>query len=268
MAHSPGVSCTMSDLLTASNLVVTVDGKRIVDDVSLDQPAGTVTAVIGPNGAGKSTLLGVLSADRLATSGIVRFGDVPSDALSPLERARHRAVLRQTRAFDVPFPVWDVVQMGRHPYQRDPENSKAIDEATVEEALEQCDVLEFRDRVFSSLSGGEQARVSMARVLAQKTPLVLLDEPSGALDVGHEVLLLRQLRRLADEGRGVVAVFHDLNSAAAVADRVVLLHHGRLIAAGQPWDVLRSDVLSDVYGQQLAVLNHPFRDIPLVLPNA
>lgn len=257
----------MTDLLSATDLVVTIDGKQIIDNVSLSQSAGSVTAVIGPNGAGKSTLLAVLAADRPTTSGSVRFGEADAGLLSPLDRARHRSVLRQTRAFDIPFTVWDVVMMGRHPYRRDPSNSRAADDRAVTDALERCDVLDFRDRVFASLSGGEQARVSMARVLAQESPLVLLDEPSGGLDVGHEVLLLKQLRLLAEQGCGVVAVFHDLNSAAAVADRIVVLHKGRLVATGTPREVLVDHTISEMYGQPLRVLDHPFRDIPLVLPD-
>ncbi|MBT8201637.1 MAG: ATP-binding cassette domain-containing protein, partial [Acidimicrobiia bacterium] len=167
---------------------------------------------------------------------------------------------------DIPFTVWEVVMMGRHPYRRDPDNSAATDDSAVAESLERCDVLELRDRIFSSLSGGEQARVSMARVLAQSTPLILLDEPSGGLDVGHEVLLLRELRNLAKQRRGVIAVFHDLNSAAALADRVILLHRGRVAGQGTVEQVMDENTLSEVYGQPLRVLTHPFRDIPLVLP--
>ncbi len=256
----------MTELLRAEAVKVVIGKAVLVDHISITQREGSITAVIGPNGAGKSTLMSVLAAERRPSSGTVEYLGFDASTLSLLERARHRSVLTQTRPFDVPFTTWEVVMMARHPHRRDPNNSPASDEEAVIAALKACDVFEFRHRVFASLSGGEQARVSIARVLAQETPLVLLDEPAGGLDIGHGMVLLRQLRNLAGHGAGVIAVFHDLNAAAAVADWLVLLDRGREMAGGSPHEVLRADLLSEVYQEPLRVIDHPFHDRPLVLP--
>lgn len=256
----------MNDLVRAEGVAVEIGRALLVEGISITQTEGLVTAIIGPNGAGKSTLMSVLAADRRPSAGTVEYLGFDVASLSFLERARHRAMLSQARPFDIPFTTWEVVMMGRHPYRRDPDNSPDADEAAVTSALKACDVFEFRQRVYASLSGGEQVRVSIARVLAQEAPLVLLDEPAGGLDIGHEMLLLRQLRRLADHGTGVIAVFHDLNAAATVADRLVLMSGGRKVVSGSPTEVLQADLLSEVYQEPLRVIDHPFRDRPLVLP--
>ena len=253
------------DLLEATQLEYRVGPAVLVDGVSLRVSPGELVAVIGPNGAGKTTLLRILSGDLEPAGGRVMLGGEGLDRLSHEERALRRAVLAQHPLPDIPFTARAVVTLGRHPHRRNPGNSAAHDARAVVDALERTDAVHLADRSFATLSGGERTRVTLARVFAQSTPLVLLDEPTAALDVGHQELVMTDLRRRASGGTGVLAVLHDLNTAATYGDRLVLMSEGRLVAEGPPRVVLRDTVLSEVYRHPLRVIDHPFRDAPLVL---
>ncbi len=164
----------------------------------------------------------------------------------------------------MPFTVRDVVLMGRHPHrhaQLDPVDHDQI----VDAAMEQTDVAHLATRPITSLSTGERQRVGLARVLAQQTPVLLLDEPTSALDIGHQEAVMRLLSRTAASGTAVLAVLHDLNLAAAHADRVVLMEEGRVRSSGPAAAVLVDTTLTDVYRQPMRVIRHPDRDCPLVL---
>ena len=240
-------------------------GPILVHDIDLTIASGEVVAVVGPNGAGKTTLLRLLAGDLAASTGTVAvMGDsVPT---VPIERlALRRAMLAQRTTTDVPFTVGDVVAMGRHPHRRDAGNSAAVDHATVRSAMERTDVAHLEGRTFATLSGGEQTRVSLARVLAQDTPIVLLDEPTDGLDLHHQEQVMAEVARLGETGKAVVAVLHDLNHAARRATRIIVLHRGSAVADGPPGAVLTDRLLSDVYRQPIKVVPHPFRDCPLVL---
>ncbi len=255
----------MNPLVEARRVGVRRGSATLLMEVDVAVRPGELVAAVGPNGAGKTTLLRVLAGDLSPTSGTVRLAGSPLGEVTGRERSRLRAVLPQHRPADIPFTTWEVVMMGRHPHRRDPANSAAADAAAVTAALQATDTADLAGRRYASLSGGEQARVALARVLAQETPLVLLDEPTAGLDVGHEELVLGGLRRLADGGRGVFTVLHDLNAAARHADRILLLERGRAATAGPPAEVLDAAVLSRIYAQPMRVIPHPFRDCPLVL---
>ena len=248
--------------LRAEGVTVELGGRRAVDEVDLEVHAGEVLALVGPNGAGKSTLLGVLSGERAATSGRALIGDRPIRSIEPLELARMRAVLTQDNAVSFPFLVGQVVEMGRSPWNRTANREE--DTAIIADALERTDVSHLLGRRFTQISGGERARVSLARVLAQDTPVVLLDEPTAALDLRHQEDVLRIARDLASYGRTVVVVLHDLSLAGAYADRVALLEKGRLRAVGTPAEVLTEQLISEVYGVEVEVLLRDGR--PLVIP--
>ena len=249
-------------MIRAESVTIALGGRPVVHEVSLEVASGELLALVGPNGAGKSTLLSALSGERLPDAGRVHIDDRPADALAPLELARIRSVLTQDNTVSFPFRVAEVVEMGRSPWARTPEAE--ADEAAIAAALDRADVAHLVERRFTELSGGERARVSLARVLAQDTPVVLLDEPTAALDLRHQEDVLRIARELAAEGRTVVVVLHDLSLAGAYADRVALLEDGRLRALGAPVEVLTEPLVSEVYRLSVEVLVRDGR--PLVIP--
>jgi iron complex transport system ATP-binding protein len=251
------------DLLAeADSLHVRLGEREVLRGVDVAVRAGEVLALVGPNGAGKSTLLGALAADLPAARGVVRIHGRPATQWTAPELALRRAVLPQAATLSFPFTVAEVVRMGRAPHDSCP----AEDDLTVAEAMAATEVGAFATRPFSALSGGERARVALARVLAQRAPLLLLDEPTAALDLRHQELVLRLCRERAAAGDAVVAVLHDLGLAAAYAHRVAVLCAGRVAADGPPAEVFTERLLTDVYDQPVEVLTHPRTGALLVHP--
>ncbi|GAA0386413.1 heme ABC transporter ATP-binding protein [Micromonospora gifhornensis] len=250
--------------LRVERLGIRRDARPILSDVSLTVRAGELLALVGPNGAGKSTLLAAICGDLAPAAGTIEFAGRPLTRWAPVELARLRAMLPQRATMSFPFTVAEVVAMGRAPWAGT--RLAAEDDDAVAEALRLTGMQTFAGRVFSALSGGEQARVALARVLAQRTPMLLLDEPTAALDLHHQELVLRLARDRAQQGGSVVIVLHDLGLAAAYADRIALLAGGRLVADGPPDAVLTADRLSEVYQHEVEVLPHPHTGVPLVLP--
>jgi len=244
-----------------------IGSATLVDGVDLEVGEVDFVSVVGPNGAGKSTLLRLMAGDLEPTSGAVSLaGHAPTD-LGADRLSRLRAVLRGDADDRIPFSVRTVVTLGRHPYRRDPANSAARDDEVVADALAATEITHLADRVVSTLSTGERTRVAIARVLAQDPPIVLLDEPTTALDLGHQEATMALLHGVARQGRTVVAVLHDVNAAAAYTNRIVVMDRGRIRAAGSPAEVLDDDLLSDVYREPIRVVPHPFRDTPMVVPS-
>jgi iron complex transport system ATP-binding protein len=235
----------------------------VLHGVDVTVRAGEVLALVGPNGAGKSTLLGALAADIPAADGVVRILGRPATEWSAPDLALRRAVLPQSASLSFPFTVEDVVRMGRAPWAA---TAPDDDDRAVAEAMAQTEVTAFAPRLFSALSGGERARVALARVLAQRAPLLLLDEPTAALDLKHQELVLRVCRERAAAGDAVVVVLHDLGLAAAYAHRVAILRAGRVAADGPPEEVFGDQLLSEVYDQPVEVLPHPRTGALLVTP--
>ncbi|ATQ27855.1 heme ABC transporter ATP-binding protein [Rhodococcus ruber] len=240
-------------------------GERVVlDGVDLEVRVGEVLALVGPNGAGKSTLLAALAGDHPVAAGEVTVGDRPLAEFSAAALARRRAVLPQQHAVGFAFTALQVVRMGRAVWARTDRSRE--DETTVAAALAEADVTHLAHRPFPALSGGERARVALARVLAQDTQTLLLDEPTAALDLGHQETVMQVVRGRADAGTAVVVVLHDLNLAAAYADRVCVLAGGRVAADGPPAQVLTGELLTRVYHYPVRVHPHPGTGAPLVLP--
>ncbi|MFI5862338.1 heme ABC transporter ATP-binding protein [Streptomyces sp. NPDC051546] len=257
----PGPGAPLAEV---TDLRLRLGGREVLAGIGLTVRAGEVLALVGPNGAGKSTLLAALSGDLAATSGEVLIDGRPVGGWPAPELALRRAVLPQSAELAFPFPVADVVRMGRAPWAGT--GSADGDEEAVAGAMAATEVTGFAARPFSGLSGGERARVALARVLAQGAPLLLLDEPTAALDLRHQELVLRICRDRAAAGDGVVVVLHDLGLAAAYADRVAVLHEGRIAVDGPPAEVFEDGLLSRVYRQPVEVLPHPRTGAPLVVP--
>ncbi|GAA0602955.1 heme ABC transporter ATP-binding protein [Streptomyces crystallinus] len=263
----PGPAAPGEVLAEARGLRVRLGGRVVLDGVSVAARAGQVLALVGPNGAGKSTLLGALAGDLAASAGEVLIAGRPLADWAPGELALRRAVLPQAAALSFPFPVEEVVRMGRAPWAgvRAARGEDADDEV-VAAAMAATEVAAFAARPYAALSGGERARVALARVLAQRAPVLLLDEPTAALDLRHQELVLRLCRERAGAGDAVVVVLHDLGLAAAYADRVAVLHAGAVAVEGAPAAVFGEELLSRVYRQPVEVFPHPETGVPLVVP--
>ena len=250
--------------LDAHGVTFSVRGQALLRDVSIHVAPGSVTAIIGPNGAGKSTLLGVLAGDIHPSHGSVTIAGKPLRSYSVAELARRRSVMLQQSAVAFSYTVREVVSMGRSAWNRD----DALDDNTIVDlALAQTDSTRFASRDVTSLSGGEQARAALSRVIAQDAPIVLLDEPTASLDIAHQELVLGLAGSLARAGGAVVIVLHDLDAAATHADHVVMLVDGQVAAAGTPADVMTSEILSTVYGHPIDVIDHPVTGRRLVVPS-
>uniref|UniRef100_A0AAU2K0M7 Heme ABC transporter ATP-binding protein n=1 Tax=Streptomyces sp. NBC_00049 TaxID=2903617 RepID=A0AAU2K0M7_9ACTN len=262
--HIPARPAPGTALAEIVDLRVRLGQREVLSGIDLTAHSGEVLALVGPNGAGKSTLLAALAADLPAASGEVRIDGRPVGDWSAPDLALRRSVLPQSAALSFPFPVEEVVRMGRAPWAGTP--FADADEEAVAAAMAATEVTGFAARPFSALSGGERARVALARVLAQGAPLLLLDEPTAALDLRHQELVLRICRERAEAGDAVVVVLHDLGLAAAYADRAAVLHDGRIAAAGPPAEVFEDALLSRVYRQPVEVLPHPRTGAPLVVP--
>ncbi|MFI1100088.1 heme ABC transporter ATP-binding protein [Streptomyces melanogenes] len=266
----PGRAAPGEILAEACGLRVRLGGRTVLDGVSVRARAGEVLALVGPNGAGKSTLLGALAGDLAGCGGEVRIAGRPVADWSPGDLALRRAVLPQSAALSFPFPVEEVVRMGRAPWAgiggTAGEDTEDTDDVVVAAAMAATEVAPFAGRPYAALSGGERARVALARVLAQRAPVLLLDEPTAALDLRHQELVLRLCRERAGAGDAVVVVLHDLGLAAAYADRVAVLHAGAVAAEGAPAEVFRAELLGRVYRQPVEVFPHPETGVPLVVP--
>jgi len=227
--------------------------KRLVDTLSLDVPAGKVTAILGPNGAGKSTLLSLMAGDRRPGGGEVRFGDQSLSDLSSRTLARRRAVMAQSVPVEFPYTVAEVVELGLLPWDGKPPSDER---AALSDLL---DLGPLWHRRYPTLSGGERQRVQFARALVQLAGqgegcALLLDEPTSALDLRHQHELLCLAQQVAARGVAVAVVLHDIALALAHSDHAVMLNGGRLVAAGPTAETLTSVTLSDVYNLAVQVV--------------
>jgi len=228
--------------------------RTVTADVSVDLPAGSWLAIIGPNGAGKSTLLksivGVVEYD-----GEILLDGAPASALSTRDRARALAYAPQTPNLPDRLTVTDYVLLGRTPHLAPLAREGRADLAVVAEALTRLDLTELADRPLHTLSGGERQRTVLARVLAQQSKLLLLDEPTTGLDIGHAQALLELIDRLrVEDGATVVSTLHDLTLSAQYAERLLLLDAGAVVAAGTPAEVLTRETIERHYDASVEIL--------------
>lgn len=254
-------------MLKIQNLSASYHEHRVLHDVSFDVNNGEVLALIGPNGAGKSTIIRAASGV-IASTGNIRTNGDDFHKLTPIQRARHIAVVPQAISLPPAFTVWETVLMGRTPYLGFLGHASSLDDELARHALSRVNALALSDRRVGELSGGEAQRVLLARALCQSTPILLLDEPTAHLDLQYQVSLLELIRELAHkENLAVLVALHDLNLAAHFADRVALLVGGHLKAIGSPREVLTAELISEAYCLPVKVAEHPFVDAPLVLPD-
>lgn len=234
-------------MITAQKLSVELGGRLVLDNVEFSAAGSSVSVVLGPNGAGKSTLLKALLG-LVDYRGSARCLDRELRELRPEQRAHALAYVPQRSRLQSELTVANVVAMGRFAHQNWLASMRASDHAAVVEALTMADALDLAKRHFNELSCGEQQRVLIARAVATEAPVILLDEPTAAMDIAHVLSLLALLRRLAERGKCVVVVMHQLEEARQCADRCYLLHHGRVIASGGVDAVIADEPLRQAYG--------------------
>jgi ABC-type cobalamin/Fe3+-siderophores transport system ATPase subunit len=258
-------------MLRVERLSVSYGTRHVLNNVSLEVHSSEILAVIGPNGAGKSTLVRALSGVVKVETGQISIdkNGIHYDllTLSPMQRALSLAVVPQAASMPPAFTVWETVLMGRTPHLNFLGQVSTNDETIARLALQKVDALDLSERRVGELSGGEQQRVLLARALTQSTPILLLDEPTSNLDLHYQVGFMETVRMLAHQDElAVLVALHDLNLAARYADRVALLVGGEIIASGTPQQVLTPELISTAYHLPVQVIQHPFADVPLVLP--
>lgn len=230
-----------------------------VDGVTVDIRAGALVAILGPNGSGKTTLLRLLVGGSKPARGAAFVGGRDLAEWNRRELARHLAVVPQIEHVAFPVTVGDLVAMGRYPHLGPWGSAGEVDHKAMEGAMDRCGVLDFKHRAFQSLSGGERQRVRIARALAQEPAVLVLDEPTAALDMRYEMAIFRLLRKLrAEEGVTVVLVTHNVNLAARFADRLILMKEGRVAVDGPPEDVITPEHIAAVFGWPVSVIEQPF----------
>lgn len=262
-------------MLEARRASYAVNGRRLVEEIDLCLRPGKLVVLVGPNGAGKSTLLRLLAGEIAPSSGRLLIDGRDISSVPAAQLARRRAVVPQSTALSFPFTVREVVLLGATvPGFATPR--PAIDAAAIE-AIASVGLSGFENRPFTQLSGGERQRVHIARALLQLAvadgsrgdfAALLLDEPTANLDLAHQMTVLSEARRQARSGRAVLAILHDLNLAAAYADEMMLMSRGRVAARGQAVDVIRDELLSNVYGCAVRTNVTPRNGAPFVLPQA
>lgn len=254
--------------IRAENVEITLGGSEILRKAGIDVRNREFVGVIGPNGSGKSTFLKCIYRVLKPDSGNIEIDGAPISTLSVRETAKKLAVLSQHNYYNFEFTVQDIVLMGRSPHKRMMERDTQKDYDIVDQSLKKVGMLEFKNRVFSTLSGGEQQRIILARALAQQTDCLILDEPTNHLDIKYQLQILDVVKGL---GVTVLSAFHDLNIAAMYCDRICAIEGGRVVATGTPTEVLtpvlikrlyevEADVRTEANGQ-INIVYHPLKRI-------
>lgn len=257
MAAKTGGILKAKHPLVAEHINVTWQQRHLIDNVSMYLEEGEILGLIGPNGAGKSTLLKVL-AQLTAYRGDVEYKGQKLRDLNVQERARTIAYLQQSAEVSWPISVRDYVALGRFPYQRYRlrQQKQTCDQQVITAAMQQTGLSHLASRRVHQLSGGEFARVRLARTLAVEAPLLLADEPVAVLDPFHQLQVMELLKALCHKGKSIIVVLHDLTLASRFCDRLLLLNEGRLVAAGEPRKVLTPANLQQVYKVKAMVGEH------------
>lgn len=254
--------------IQAQNISVRLAGFNLLRQISLTIQSGQVTAVVGPNGAGKSSLIKVLTGELKPTVGQVLLNDKNLDQWPNREKANILAVLPQQSELNFPFTASEVVALGRIPQQ----TGYKKDQQIIDDALQFVDAGYLQKRLYTEMSGGEKQRVQLARVLAQiwepsqlGHQFLVLDEPTSAFDLSHQLMTLEIVKSLAARDIGVLMVIHDLNLASRCADNLVVLNQGAIAAQGRPDEVLSEALVNKVFGVQSTISQHPVSETPMVI---
>jgi iron complex transport system ATP-binding protein len=255
-------------MLSIHNLCVSYHKNPILHHIDLDLKEGEILSVVGPNGVGKSTLIRAISGVIKLDAGEIKKEDQDITHLPPDLRARYIAVVPQARHLPGDYTVHQTVMMGRTPYLGWLGSVGTRDQIVVDQTLQQTELEPFSERLVGELSGGEQQRVLLARALAQKTPVLLLDEPTAHLDLQHQTSILNLVKTAVSENHlAVLMVLHDLNLVTLYADRVALMVAGKIQCIGTPEAVLTSENIEYAYHVKVHIIPHPVYGTPLILPD-
>jgi len=255
-------------LLAARNTTLGYDGHPVITDLDLQIPPRSFTVIVGPNGCGKSTLLRAMARLLRPMAGQITLDDADIRSRHSRALARTIGLLPQSAVAPEGITVVDLVSRGRYPYQGFLRQWSNEDERAVREALQATSTQDFAHRRVGELSGGQRQRVWIAMVLAQETPVLLLDEPASFQDIAHQLELLDLCARLDRSGRTLVAVLHDINQAARYASHLVAMRDGAILAQGLPTDILTAETVEAVFGVRARVIADPEAGTPLIVPLA
>ncbi|MFE0176188.1 ABC transporter ATP-binding protein [Streptomyces sp. NPDC059002] len=256
----------MTARLTAREITLRYGDRVVSTRLSLDVPDGAFTAIVGPNACGKSTLLRALVRLLRPDGGRVEFDGREVGGFPAKQLAKQLGFLPQDPQAPEDIKVRQLVGRGRFPHQSLLALWSTEDEEAVVDAMAAAGVADLADRSVQALSGGQRQRVWMAMVLAQRTPYLLLDEPTSFLDITHQYQLLGLLAELRDQGRTVIAVLHDINQACRFADHLVAMKDGRVVAEGDPTDIVDAVLIKDVFDLPSVIIPDPVTDTPMVVP--
>lgn len=258
----------MTHRLRAETVTLKYDERTVARDLSVSIPDASFTVIVGPNACGKSTLLRALSRLLKPSAGkiVLDGGDIAS--LPAKETARRLGLLPQSSIAPEGITVADLVARGRYPHQSFLRQWSEADEAAVAQAMASTKITELANRPVDELSGGQRQRVWIALVLAQDTPILLLDEPTTYLDISHQIELLDLLAQLNKQGRTVVAVLHELNHACRYASHLIAMRDGAVMAQGNPSEIVNEALVADVFGLASMIIPDPVSGTPLIVPKS
>ncbi|WP_112312611.1 ABC transporter ATP-binding protein [Pseudogemmobacter bohemicus] len=266
-ASNPGYETgSGAGLIAVRSLSVLRGGRQVLHDLTLEIRPAALTVLIGPNGCGKSTLLKTIARLLPPSSGGVSIGGRPLDRLGGREAARAMALLPQSPVLPEGLRVRDLIALGRHPWRGLLRSWSPEDDAAIARAMAETGVTTLADRPVEALSGGQRQRCWIAMVLAQETGILMLDEPTTWLDLSVQMEIMAILARRAKAGATVLVVLHELNLAAAFADRMVMMKDGRILADGPPDAVMTAETLAAIFGLSADILQDPLTGRPVCLP--
>lgn len=253
-------------MIKTNNIIMNFGSHTVLNDISFHVQAGENFGIIGPNGSGKSTLLDILSGVKTPTSGKVYFQEKQVKKYSRKQLARSLAVLQQQALPLVGFTVREVIEMGRFPFQNWFGEEKENITPFIDHILENMHLQALSERTIEQLSGGERQRVALAKVMAQSPKLLMLDEPTTYLDIGHQIHLLNEIKRWQQEQQmTIVNVLHDLNLASLYCDRLLLLNEGKVVDLGTPREIITQSNIEKVYGIRPLIIEHPKAKVPQII---
>ncbi|MDN6195349.1 MAG: ABC transporter ATP-binding protein [Atopostipes suicloacalis] len=256
----------MKEIIKAEGLSRFYGKNEVVKDVSFSIKTGESIGIIGPNGSGKTSLLEMLSGVILAETGEIYYKNKNTEDYSAKELAQSLAVLQQDALPMLDFTVRQVVKMGRYPYQNWLGEEKGSIEGFIDQILKKMTLFSLQDRELNQLSGGERQRVALAKVMVQEPSLVMLDEPTTYLDIGHQIQLMDQIRTWQKESNlTVISVLHDLNLAALYCEQLILMKEGKIIKKGKADEIIKKEIIEEVYGTSPIIVEHPSAKVPQII---